>query len=576
VLLTPSLRPPGPVALQHFGLVRRVAVDDTVYAQPLIVPEVAIRQGASTTTHDVVYVVTENNTIYAIDANNGAILRTRNLGAAVTAIPNSCNNNGPRVGIESTPVIDLSHHAMYLMAYTEAGGRSMYRLHAIDLSTLNDQRPPAIVAASHALNNGSTMAFSAADQRQRAALLLADGNVYAGFTSWCDTTPARGWLLGWRAATLQPLPANTLTDRKAPPSKLASIWMSGSGIAAVSGHLYFVTGNTNNLGYDSAANLSESVVKVSANLAHVLDFFTPSNVSALDQSDTDFGSGGVLLLPDQAGAVRHLAAAAGKDGRLFLLNREHLGGFGATTNDVLDTKHIGGCWCVSSYYQNNIVSSGGSTIGVWHVNTGPAPSLVQEHASLDLGGSGDGGFFTSVSSNGANDVIIWAVSRSTSNANGQPPPRLFAFQPVPGAYDLKLLFPILPPGVLPGFPAGRWDLPALSNGTHSDANSDIVPVVANGHVYVASYRELDIFGFVEPVNELSQVSSGVIVAIDGAQFTLRTGGGVEVRVDADAAIKSGLAHELKMDQTVTVYGSVDAQGVVHADVIKPGHLPDAH
>jgi hypothetical protein len=583
VMLTPSLRPPGPVAIQHFGLVRRVAVDDTVYAQPLIVPDVPIQWGASTAKHDIAYVVTENNSIYAIDANTGAILRTRHLGTAVSAIPNSCNNNGPRVGIESTPVIDVQRHAMYLIAFTEVGGRPVYRLHAIDLSTLNDQAPATTIAASHKLINGDTVNFNAADHRQRAALLLADGNIYAGFTSWCDTTPARGWLLGWRAFDLKPLPFNTLTDQKASPSKLASIWMAGSGIAAVSGHLYFVTGNTNQNGYDSAANLSESVVKVSSGLAHLLDFFTPSNAHELDSGpnqdgkggDVDFGSGGVLLLPDQPGSVPHMAAAVGKDGRLFLLNREHLGGFNAT-DQVLDTKPVGSCWCTSSYYLNNIVSSGGSTIGVWHVNTGPTVNLVQEHASFDLGGSGDGGFFTSVSSNGANDVIIWAVSRSASAANGVPPPRLFAFEPVPGTYDLKLLFPLQPPGVQPGYPAGRWDLPALVNGTHSDANSTIVPVVANGHVYVASYRELDIFGFVNPVNELSSVSAGVIVAVNGPWLTLRTDEGPELKVDVTVALREGVSTKLAVGTAVMVYGTVDAQGVIHAGVVKPTHRPIAH
>lgn len=571
-VLNPTLRPPGPVdnALEHFGLVRRVALDDTVYAQPLLVPNVTIGKAPAGEKRDVVYVVTESNTIYAIDANTGAILRTRNLGSAVVAAPNSCNNNGPRVGIESTPVIDLAHHALYLISYEDLRAQPTYRLHAIDLSTLDDQAPPAVVKATHALVDGSTVSFNAVDQRQRAALLFADGNVYVGFSSWCDTTPARGWLLGWRGFDLKPLAANTLTDRQAPSSKLSSIWMSGYGVAAVSGHLYFVTGNTNH-SYNSSTNLSESVVKVSSSLTRLLDFFTPSNVADLDKADLDFGSGGVLLLPDQPGSTPHMAAAAGKDGRLFLMNREQLGGFNSTSNKVLDTKPIGACWCGPSYFLNQIVSSGGSEIGVWQVNTAPVPSLSQVHASTDLGGSGDGGFFTSVSSNGAADVIIWAVSRSTSEEDGNPPPRLFAFQPIQGTYELKLLFPsaALSP---PGFPAGRWDLPPLSDGTHSAANSDIVPVVANGHVYVASYRELDIFGFVEAVISESGFTAGIITAVNGSQFTLKTKTGANVLVEAAAAIKDGLSPELAIDKAVIVYGRLDAQNVFHAQVIKPRHV----
>jgi hypothetical protein len=572
VLLNPSLRPPGPpTTLDHFGLVRRVALDDVVYAQPLIVPDVIIGKGSASEKHDVVYVVTENNSVYAIDANTGAILLIRNLGLAVVAAPHNCANNGPRLGIESTPVIDLAHHAIYLISYSDIRGQPTFRLHAIDLSTLGDQAPPVVVSASHKLVDGSTFPFNAADHRQRAALLFADGNIYAGFASWCDTTPARGWLLGWRAFDLRPLAANTLTDRQAASSRLSSIWMAGYGVAAVAGHLYFATGNTpHSPGYDSSSNLSESVVKVSSDLTRVLDFFTPSNVGQLDMQDVDLGSGGVLLLPDQPGPIQHMAAAAGKDGRMFLINREQMGGFSPTADNVLDIKAIGHCWCGQSYYLNNIVSSGGTRIGVWQVNTSPTPSVTQIHSSIDIGGSGDGGFFTSISSNGNADVIIWAVSRQNSSAAG-PPPRLLAFQPIPGTSDLKLLFPS-PPGNPPGFPAGNWDLPPLRNGTLSDADSNIVPVVANGHVYVASNRELDIFGFVPPVIEPAPSPSGVITMMNGSHFTLKTETGAEVQVEAEPAIKNGLSPELAIGQAVSVYGSKDAQDLLHADVIRRAHI----
>src|SRR5262249_45475079 len=145
--------------------------------------------------HDVVYVVTENNSIYAIDANDGEILLFRNLGEGVPApqsprLPN-CRNNGPRIGIESTPVIDLTSGTMYLMSYTKGDVQPAYRLYAIDISTLNDKLQAVVVSASHKLTDGSTLAFDAAVHRQRAALLLADGNVYAAFSSWCDRTASR-------------------------------------------------------------------------------------------------------------------------------------------------------------------------------------------------------------------------------------------------------------------------------------------------------------------------------------------------------------------------------------------------
>ncbi len=573
-------------ATAEFGLRARVVLDDIVYAQPLIVPDVTISGGGNPGKHDVVYVVTENNSIYAIDANNGEILLFRNLGPAVPAPGSSpqpwipallpkCRAGGPQIGIESTPVIDSANGTMYLVSYTYTytdwlrfRWQPVYGLYAIDLATLNDKLPPVPVQASHTLDDGRRLAFDATLHRQRAALLLANGNVYAAFTSWCDQpVDSRGWLLGWRASDLQPLATNTLPDTQPfSISFLSTIWMSGYGVAADAvGQLYFVTGNSAPDTFDSKTNLSESVVKVSADLRQVLDFFTP-NVSR--PGDVDFGSGGVLLLPDQPGIVPHMAAAAGKDGNMHLINRDDMGGL---TDHALDMKQIGGCWCGQSYYLNNIVSSGGNQIGVWQVNTSPVvarlPTLTQIHSSMDLPHWGDngGGFFTSISSNGDTDVIIWAVSRSNNYPPGGPEPTLLAFQPIPGTFELKLLFQSV---------AGNWDVPPMP-GWPEGGNSNIVPVVANGNVYVASYRELDIFGFrplmvkAPSAPEIRSVSGIITTVVSGSQFTLQTETGAEVRAEAEVAIRNGLSPELRVGQRVNVSGNVDAQGLLHADVIKP-------
>jgi len=572
--LSPKSLAPTVVAFPRFGLLQKVALDDTVYAQPLIVPDVTIAGGG----HDVAYVVTESNTVYAIDANSGAILLQRNLGAAV-ARPAGCANNGPQVGIESTPVIDLTRRAMYLMSYAmRSDGRPAYLLHAIDLATLADQTPPAVASASHKLVDGSTFTFNASDHRQRAALLLADGNVYAAFASWCDRTAARGWLLGWRASDLQPLAANILTNR-APVSdsnKLSSIWMSGYGVAAVAGHLYFTTGNSPDDSYNDPNNLSESVVKVASDLTQVLDFFTPSDVGGLNHHDADLASGGVMVVPDQPGSVPHMATAAGKEGWMYLISRDHLGGFSDVTDNIVGEYQIGSCFCGQSYYANNIVTSGGAQVGVWQIYTAPSTGLTQIQ-SADIDSGPDGGFFTAVSSNGNANAIIWAVSRRHSSAGG-PEPTLYAFQPIPGNPKLRQLFKAT---------AGNWDVPHPAG---DGANSNIVPVVANGHVYVASYRELDIFGFGSPVNKLSATPAitrasepptegilnstfGIITKAEGSRFTMKTEAGTEVQVDAEQALKDGLSPVITIGQPVSVFGATSAQGVVRAEVIKPAHIP---
>lgn len=587
LVLNPGLQGKSPFPtpqVLEFGLLRQVTLDDTVYAQPLVVPDVAIAGGK----HDVVYVATENNTVYAIDADSGEILLTRNLGPAVPRDLEYCANNGPHVGIESTPVIDSAHNAMYLISYIALPLIGpIYLLHNIDITTLKDQPgSPITVSATHKMTDGSTLSFNAADHRQRAALLFEDGNVYAAFSSWCDRTPARGWLLGWRATDLQLLAANFLTNASVSASnKLSTIWMSGYGPAAVAGHLYFTTGNSPDATgtsrddtYSAPHNLSEGVVKVSAGLLHLLDFFTPSDVDNLNHHDIDLGSGGVLLLPDQPGNIPHLAIAAGKDGRMFLLNRDDMGGFSLTNNHVLGTYWIGACWCGQSYYLNNVVSSGGHSIGVWQINSSPSPSLTQVYSSSDLGQWRDGGFFTAISSDGNNNVIIWAVSRHFSFDVGTAPPTLFAFQAIAGNSQLQQLF---------SSPAGNWDVPHSSG---DGANSNIVPVVANGHVYVASYKELDIFGLgARPVilhpaphavvpSPRPQPATGVVSAfgtitkLEGSRFTLKTEAG-EVQVNAENAITEGLSPALAVGLQVSVYGDRDPQGVLHAEVIRHGLTP---
>jgi len=485
-----SILNPANVNSKSFGLLQTVALDDQVDAQPLVVPGILITAGQyKNTTHDVVYVVTESNTVYAIDVQTGAILLNLNLGPPVP-MPLGCNNNGPNVGINSTPVIDLGSNTLYVMDYTQSGSTPIHRLHALDLGSLTDKVSPQTVAASHTLTDGTTFNFNATYQRQRPGLLLANGSIYAGFGSFCDyaSNLSRGWLLGWAAGTLTPFASNRLNDQQATAPNsffLSSVWMSGYGPAADdSGNVLFVTGNSDPSGatYDGVTNIQESVVKVSSTLTTVLDLFTPSNQSTLDQNDEDFGSGGVLVLPDQPGSVPHMAVAAGKYGHLYLMNEDSLGGYSPKKNNVFGIYSIGGCWCGQSYFVDpadgvgRVVSSGGRSVNVWKVQTSPKPALVKVATSVSLGGSPqDPGFFTSISSNGNSNAIIWALSRPPNTAKA--PIYLFAFNPDAGGTTLQPIFKAQ---------AGAW--PNLGG------NEDLVPVVANGEVFVASNQQLQIFG----------------------------------------------------------------------------------
>jgi hypothetical protein len=484
---------PANVNSVKFGLLHSVSLDDQVDAQPLIIPDQKITAGPDAGKHDVVYVATESNTIYAIDASTGAVLLHPNFGPAVPT-PLGCNNNGPFVGINSTPVIDLNTHTMYVIIYTLQTGTPVYQIHALDLGNLTDKIPPVKVSASHTLTNGTTFNFNASFQRQRPALLEANGNIYAGFGSFCDFSAnvSRGWVLGWQMGSLTPLPANHLNDQLATsPSTffLSSVWMSGYGISADgAGSLYFVTGNSDpsssGTTYNGVTNIQESVVKLSPDLTKIQDIFTPFDVQSLDEADNDYGSGGALLLAPQPGPVPHLAVAAGKNGNMYLLNRHHLGGYTPGGPDkAVGIVSIGGCWCGQSYFHDgeaHVVSSGGSNVMLWKLQTSPAVALVNEATSAGIGGAAqDPGFFTTISSNGPNDGIIWAVSRP----NGTPPPpdaanvSLFAFNAKPSGGTLPTLYTAT---------AGTWP--------YTNGNANLVPVVSGGRVFVASYRELAIFG----------------------------------------------------------------------------------
>lgn len=478
---------PANVNSTSFGVLATVALDDQVDAQPLVVPQVAITAGQyKGTTHDVVYVATENNSVYAIDVHSGTILLSPNFGAPV-GYPLGCVNNGPNVGITSTPVIDPTNRTLYVMVYNQDKTTANYRLHALDLGSLTDKVTPKLVSASHKLSDGTTFSFNPNYQRQRPALLFTDGSIYAAFGSFCDfgANITRGWVLGWSVTNLAPLTSNELVDTQASDADtffLSSIWMSGYGPATDdAGNILFVTANSDPGSYDGVTNIQESVVKISPALNDLIDLFTPSNEKSLDETDGDFGSGGVLVLPDQPGSIPHMAVAAGKAGTMFLMNEDHLGGYSPSKNNVLGKYSIGKCWCGQSYFVDpsdgagRVVASGGQSITEWKVLTSPTAKLEKVMSAYGIGGGGqDLGFFTSISSHGNSNPIIWALSRPTNTSNNI---NLFAFNPESGGTTMKRLFKAT---------AGSWP--------NVTGNANLIPVVANGEVFVATNQQLQIFG----------------------------------------------------------------------------------
>ena len=316
--------------------------------------------------------------------------------------------------------------------------------------------------------------------------------------------------------------------------------MSGYGIASDdNGSLFLITGNSDYSGntWNKTTNLAESVIRLSADLTTVQDFFTPKGGydgwRYFDQVDNDFGAAGILLLPPQSGSTPNMAVAAGKGGPLYLMDRDNLGGL-SRPNSKLDTAENDGCWCGQSYFtgadgKNRVVTSTGNTLRSYIVRTSPKPGLVLEN-TWRLNSGQDPGFFTSISSNGtaAASAIIWAIGRPTDTDPADV--RLYAIDPAGSAIPIFSAV------------AGTW--PFAGN-----ANANIVPVVANGHVFVASYGNLSIFGlsaahlqfrapkrpeaimFPGAPHELH----GMVTAIDGTLVTLRLRNGQMVKVDTASA-----------------------------------------
>lgn len=555
-----------------FKMTSSVTLDEQVDAQPLVVTGQPVSgQG----THDVVYVATENNTLYAIDANDGTILLQRNFGTAVpiSALPGHCGNNSQKVGIDSTPVIDSATGTMYLIAYTFPNSTQEFDLHAVDLATLNDVVAPVVVTAQGTLTDNSTYNFNAAVSRQRAALLLASGNVYAGFASFCDIDAnlSRGWVLGWQKDTLSPLAANDLTNKlKTSPDNffLTSVWMSGYGLAASpdSSDIYFITGNSDFSGntIDAVTNIAESAVQISSDLATVKSVFTPDNAHNLEQSDADYGSGGFLLLPPQPGDIPNIGMGAGKDGNMYVLNADNLNNFTSGADRILAKVNIGACWCGQTYFvgadgKPRIVSSGGASLDVWKLNTKTKVKLKLEVSSSGNFGSQSPGFFTSISSNGTKkkSAVVWAVSRADSTA--QHNVKLFAFDPA-ASTGIALLT---------STNAGKWP--------NTGGNANIVPTVANGHVYVASYKQLAIFGMssapaavsaaVALPNGATAVAlpagvhefTGTVRSLNGKAMTVMLRNGTLLGVDMSVAIGTFHYAQPAVGDGVLVHGSFAGQ-----------------
>ena len=338
------------VNVQQFGKQFTLPVDDEVYAQPLVVGHVAIGGGS----HNVVYVATVNNSVYAFDGDDGRLYWQRSYTASGMRPPTKVDMSGAcggsyqdfsgHIGIVGTPVIDTTRGAMYFVARSTTGSAFVQYLHAVSIVDGSEMAgsPKAIAATYNGTGDGSVngvITFDPKRQNQRQGLTLVNGSVYVSFASHCDWGPYHGWVLGYDANTLQ----QQVVYNATPNGYAGGMWESGMGMAAdAQGNLYVVTGNgTVGDGGDptSLTNRSESALKLarSGSTLQVASYFTPYNYQFLNDNDLDYGGMGSLLIP---GSGYYLTGA--KDGNLYLLNKDQMGGLQPSSNQVQQVVPLGG------------------------------------------------------------------------------------------------------------------------------------------------------------------------------------------------------------------------------------------
>jgi hypothetical protein len=468
---------PATVGSANFGLLTTLNVDGNVLAQPLLVSGFVMPDKS---THDVLVVVTGHNSVYAFDAQSYATLWNVNLGTAQKSNDVGCGDVQPEYGISSTPVIVRSaanKATLYVVAATEPSlGQFVSTLHALALGTGADTVPPSVIAPSAKLSDGSTVAFDPQNQWNRAGLAYDNGSLYVGIGSHCDNNldGITGWLLRYNGSLK--LQSTFHTVETAGATELASIWMTGFAPAIdATGNVFVVTGNGDFT--KGKKDWGESVLKLPPTLKSVATYFTPSSFMSLNNSDEDFGSGGVMLVPTVPGQTAPpLAVAMGKSSILYLLDQNSLGALKPKDAGALQAQWDGGggLWGGPAFYNGPagptvFTQSNGDVLKAWTLAT-------VGHPSLTVGGKGTshagyGGSLPIVSSNGATagTGVVWLIDRAE-----EP----FSIE----AYDAVAL----------GNPIFTAQIGAWSN--PGNGNPFLTPMEANGRVYAPGYKVVQVYG----------------------------------------------------------------------------------
>lgn len=488
---------PSNVNTTTFGKLFSCAVDGEVYAQPLWLPNLSIGGG----THNVVFVATENDSVYAFDADASPCRQYWQksfLSAGVTAVPfadTRASDINKKIGITGTPVIDAASQTLYVVAKTKEGtGNYHQRLHALSLidgtekfASPVDITPAITVPGTGDVGDGSTCSSSAGnvpfcplEENQRAGLALVSGNVYVAWASHGDNQPYHGWIMRFSASNLAQAP---VLFNDSPNGRESGIWMSGGAPAFdSSNNLYVITGNGD---YDGTKDFGDSILKLNSSLA-LQDWFTPTVEGTLDSQDLDLGAGGAVVLVDlPSSSVPHVLIGGGKgtnaQGQIYVVNRDNMGQLNATDQVVQELSLGGMIYSTAAFWQSTVyIAVVGQQLRAFPISTSTS-MLSTTPGSQSAHAFGFPGATPSVSSSGTTNGIVWALdtnSTTAMNGSGTDGPAVLY------AYDALNL----------GTQLYRSDTVIGAANAAGNAVKFCVPVVANGKVYVGTQTELTVFG----------------------------------------------------------------------------------
>jgi hypothetical protein len=478
---------PSNVNTHNFGKLFSRTVDGDVFAQPLYVPSLAI---AGKGKRNVVFVATEHDSVYAFDANgtrDTPLWKTSfvDLQRGMTTLTEQdvlCPFITPEVGITPTPVIDAASRTMYVLARTKEHDVFVQKLHALDITNGKEKPGSPVVISARVRGSGDgsvdgKISFDPLRENPRAALLLVGGEVYLTWASSCDVRPYHGWVMAYDAHTLrQRAVLNT-----SPDGGDAGIWQSDAGMAADDeGNLYIATGNGDfNGAMPGGRDFGDSVLKLrlEGQKLVVHDYFTPFNQKVMDAKDWDLGSQGPVLLPKQSGVHPHLLVVAGKEGKLYLLDRDKLGKFqeGADRQIVQSIK-VKDAYGAAAYWNGHIFFTDRSDV---------TRDFAIENGLLKMKGMtarmSSPGATPIVSANGTKDAILWVVSTKEWNEAHMDRPAVLH------AYDAEDITHEL------------YSSEQKSERDRADMTIRFaIPTIADGHLFIGARGRLDIYGLLNP------------------------------------------------------------------------------